>query len=207
MISVSHRLRHLNIWLWVGGPVLGGLGGPALLEEAHHWEWALRLYSFTLSIVFSLCFLIVFADVSSQLTAQGFKAAADHYESLPWWALIFLEPQTKINSFSDNLPWSSHLITEMKKKNTVNIRVKGPLSAVLLDSQISLEPLRYGKSEEWQLSRCASLMSGPLIPRKAQKNLMDGQSPSSQFSIYMQPPKVAKEASDNADMGLGISAL
>lgn len=36
MITVSHRLRYLNVWFPVDGAVWGGLGGETLLEEACH---------------------------------------------------------------------------------------------------------------------------------------------------------------------------
>lgn len=44
----EHGIRWLvclNIWLPVGGTVWEALGGVVLLEEACHWEWALRCKS------------------------------------------------------------------------------------------------------------------------------------------------------------------
>lgn len=35
-------LRHSNTWSSVGGPVLVGLGGMAMLEKLYHWEQTLR---------------------------------------------------------------------------------------------------------------------------------------------------------------------
>lgn len=43
LTNAPHRLRHLDTW-----PLLVALFGElaaALLEEMHHWRWALRIYS------------------------------------------------------------------------------------------------------------------------------------------------------------------
>lgn len=48
-----------NLW-----HCLGCLGGVAMLEEACHWGWALRVWAFTLFLVYSLCFVLMAKNVS-----------------------------------------------------------------------------------------------------------------------------------------------
>lgn len=51
------------------GMVMEPLEGRALLKEAHHWEWTLRVYNFSLP-VHSLCSLCVVGNVISQLRSS-----------------------------------------------------------------------------------------------------------------------------------------
>lgn len=61
---------YLHTGIPVDGAVWGGLSGMDLLEELQNWGWyALRLYSPTLHLIFFLCFLLAFEDVSSQCPA------------------------------------------------------------------------------------------------------------------------------------------
>lgn len=72
MRNILHGPMDLNVLSPVQGPVWGGygtLGGGALLEEAHHWEWALRVHSLTLLPGHSFCFMFVVGTVISQLSA------------------------------------------------------------------------------------------------------------------------------------------
>lgn len=53
----AHTLRHLHTWSPVGGSVWGDLGSLALVQEVHHWRWALML-KFTMFSVHFLCFVL-----------------------------------------------------------------------------------------------------------------------------------------------------
>lgn len=50
-----------------GGAIWGGLGGAALLERVCHWGWALRIFSLSLILVHSLCFMFTVKAILSQL--------------------------------------------------------------------------------------------------------------------------------------------
>lgn len=76
MRNVLQRFMYLNTSSWVGATLWGvmeTLGGTVLLEEAHHWEWALSVYSLTpfpvLPLTFPFCLLCVGKDVISQFLA------------------------------------------------------------------------------------------------------------------------------------------
>lgn len=56
-------------WWHCLGKVIGPSGGAALLEEAHHWGQALRVYNLATLPVYSLYFLCVCGDVIFQLPA------------------------------------------------------------------------------------------------------------------------------------------
>ena len=69
VVSVSPLLpSQAQIFEYPGdGAIWGGLGGAALLERVCHWGWALRIYSLSLILIHSLCFMFTVKTILSQL--------------------------------------------------------------------------------------------------------------------------------------------
>lgn len=148
------RLRYLNPWFLVDDAVWRGLKGLVLLEEGYHWRVVFEIKKFHLLPVYSLCFMPVVKDMSSQLPA----AMLFHHVGL-----------SSLCHHNPNKPCLLQVVLVMvlyhgnrKVTNTLNFLVavtKYP-TIVILGGLISAYSLRVWSS---MLGRCGNRSMSPLV--------------------------------------------
>lgn len=109
--NVSHSLWYLHAWSPVGGPIWGGLGGVAFLEEVCHWGLVvIKLRDWHHLHIFSLHAPSAFQDVSSQLLLRPCLATGTDAHSS--------ETTARSKPPFSQLPWSWCVITAAENQGT-----------------------------------------------------------------------------------------